>query len=466
MAGYLNITQIPRATWIPSANPILFTIQTTNPYTRLSYCIDVIINGLTKTRLKYPVYDRKALIIDVQRIVNDYLTDKFVNDEVSFTVVSGETCSVIIKVTEEYWNGSQMYYDTQNAVLTKDIFVWRSAADFQSQRSVWTWYQNFDLMSTNVNDYDKYGKFLGVKNWTADAVFYTDLNLYPAPPKGREILFQNLYKVSPLTRRTMDFFITSKLTNASKHTQCWNVWCYNKQHNLTKRFAKKIHLANINDISYTKKIGCIPVGIQELNSQSWDQIVKTNPTYLNYIDPSEDKYYFVTVCQMNDVGNIIPKISSLLPNGNRWVGFEIVPCDRFKLYNILYKTAEGGWWQIRCNKKHFKETDVETNIKHNVWGQPAYTPLPNDARFKQVMHTQANGSITLNTDWIENQGIVDEIEEMIKSPSIYLVSEDATPVYIPVLLKDSTYQIYDKEQDRLFKYEFEFEEAFMQPALM
>ena len=55
---------------------------------------------------------------------------------------------------------------------------------------------------------------------------------------------------------------------------------------------------------------------------------------------------------------------------------------------------------------------------------------------------------------------------MIKSPSIYLVSEDATPVYIPVLLKDSTYQIYDKEQDRLFKYEFEFEEAFMQPALV
>ena len=85
------------------------------------------------------------------------------------------------------------------------------------------------------------------------------------------------------------------------------------------------------------------------------------------------------------------------------------------------------------------------------------------------MHTTADGTITLNTDWVENQGNIREIEDMIISPQIYLVEDRIdgikNPVYIPVVLKDTTHQIWDKNQDRLIQYEFEFEEGYNKPTL-
>jgi hypothetical protein len=53
---------------------------------------------------------------------------------------------------------------------------------------------------------------------------------------------------------------------------------------------------------------------------------------------------------------------------------------------------------------------------------------------------------------------------MIISPKIYLVEDlelgAKDPVYIPVVLKDTTHKIWNKNQDRLIQYEFEFEEAY------
>lgn len=467
MAGYIKIIQTPAREWLPSANPILYTIMTSNPYTRLSYYIDVNINGNAAARLKYPVYDRNELTINLQRIVNTYLDDVFVNDITTFTTSQDESCSLQIKVTEEYWDGTQMFVDTAGATASLVIYIWRSAADFHNQRRVWDWYKKFDLMSNT--GYNRFGKFLGVKNWVQPSI---TTNTYQPSGEtyyiGRDYIFENPYKIGWASKRTMSFFTFSAFTNGSKHTQFLNVWCYNKEHKLTKTFQYQIHNATYSDATYRDRVGSIPVGAEDLNNL----ISGTATLYYgvrNYIDSNEDKYYFVS---LSDNGNTQLAPGVTMPASIKWVCFEIVPCDRFEVWNILYKTAEGGWWQIRCDRKHTKETEVKTNIKHNVWGQPAYNVLPNDARFKQVMHTQATGTWTLNTDWIDNQGIVDEIEEMIKSPSIYLVgniNDTADPTYlkyIPVILKDSTYQIYDKEQDRLFKYEFEFEEAFMQPALV
>ena len=104
----------------------------------------------------------------------------------------------------------------------------------------------------------------------------------------------------------------------------------------------------------------------------------------------------------------------------------------------------------------------------NTWGLRAGEVLPNSKTFKRVMHVEGNGTITLNTDWIGNQGVIEEIEEMLVSPDIYLVTntELGEVVYIPVVLKDQSYQIYNKKQDKLFQYEFEFEEAYKKTTLI
>lgn len=447
--------------WIPSGNPIVYKFSTNNTLPKLSYIIDVIINGSVVCQLKYAVYNRNDMSIDFNRIVNDYIKDGWTNDYNVFARTYADTLKLELIVHEQNENSAPVIGGSSS-----EIYVWYAVADFQKSRYLWDYYTYNDLTGTS---YNQFGRFLGVHNYVPDVVNNTMPGVYPNKPKGRPIIFNNLYKISPTTKRSMSFFLTSTYTNASKHTQLMQCWCYNEHYELTKRFGCEIHTATWTDNQYDRKIGAIPVGVQELNNVTWDSILLDNAT-LNYIDPSEDKYYFITVCSYDIYGRIIPNLSDNLPQGNKWVGFEIIPCNQYKVYNILYQTSEGGWWQIRCDRKHSRETKVETNIKYNPWYPTPYgSPIANDVTFKQVMHTDAEGSITLNTNWIENQGIIREIEDMIISPRIFLVEDTElganSPVYIPVLLKDSTYQIYNKEQDRLFKYEFEFEEGYKTPTL-
>ena len=443
--------------WIPSGNPIWYNFYTNNTLPNLSYIIDVIINGSTVCQLKYTVYDRSNMSIDFGRIVNDYIKDGWTNDFQGYNPTWGDTLKLELKVYEQNGNNAPVA-----SGFADEVYIWYSVSPFQKSRTPWTYYTYNDLMG---NTYDQYGRFLGVHNYCEDVALNSVLYYSPNFVEARDVIFKNLYKISPDTRRSMTFFQTSTYTGGSKHTRIMNCWCYNKHHKLTKQFGMKLHSGTYVDSDIDKKMAAIAVGMQELNALHWTDIQLWDGT-LNYIDPSEDKYYFITVSDYSDMASTLLDVEANTPRGNKWVGFEIVPCNQYKVYNILYQTTEGGWWQIRCDRKHQNETKVETNVKYNPWiPVGGGVPLENFDTYKQVMHTNADGSITLNTNWIENQGIISEIEDMIISPRIFLVEDGVTPVYIPVLLKDSTYQIYDKGQDRLFKYEFEFEEGFKKPTL-
>ena len=447
--------------WIPSGNPIIYTFATENINPKLSYIINVNINGTQVAQLKYAVYDRNNMSIDFNRIVNDYISSDFTNDQTNPYIVQNETVAINLKVDEEYWDGSS--WRTVAGGSIANVFVWYAVADFQNSRRLWEYYRNNDL--TGIN-YFQYGRFLGVKNYVPDVCRNTVADTPYA--NGKPELFKDLYKIGLMTRRTMSFFTTSTWSNANKHTALLQCWCYNEKMQLTKRFGKKISFGNLTDSNYDKKVACVPVGVSELNTMTWDQTLLEAGSN-TFIDETEDKYYFITLCEKNANGDIIPPYATATPRGYKWVGFEIVTCSQYKPYNILYRTTEGGWWQIRADRKHFNETKVETSIKFNPWQYGAQVELPSDATFKRVMHTTADGTITLNTDWIENQGSIREIEDMIISPQIYLVEDRIdgikNPVYIPVVLKDTTHQIWNKNQDRLIQYEFELEEAYNKPTL-
>lgn len=438
--------------WLPSGNPIVYTFSTTTGNPRLSYYIYVYVNNILAVKMKYPVYDRNQMNIDVSSIVNDYLQDIYVNDNINYSTSAftppaiGEVCSLHVDAEEEYWNGSNMVIG--NLYTTKNIYVWRAAADFQESRRLFDFSRKFEL---DGNTYDKYGKFLGAKNYID-----VDVAAITNPVTTHPEIFKNLYPISKDTKRTIQFF-TTNVFGVSYHTANVICYCYGSNMRVTKKLIKNIHAGNYT--SFIDKIGCIPCDLTTLNGLAWDNYALASGVS-PFIDPAEDKYYFITVAEKASTGSGIPNWNNPIPSGNKWVGFEIADCDKYDVYDILYKTCEGGWWQIRTDMKNYNETEVKTNIKYNTWDTPAFTLMPNSKRFKQTMHTNANGTITLNTDWINNQGIIDEIEEMIISPQIFIVKEGTTPIITPVILKDKTYRIANKQQDKMIQYSFEFEEAY------
>lgn len=444
--------------WLPSGNPIVFTLSTTNTNTRLSYIIDVYVNGSMVAQLKYPVYDRNRMDIDLRSIVNDHLTDTFVNDGIlspSNTLIypAGETASLYIEVREEYWNGTGMDIDP-NPTKSPTIYVWRAAAEFEDARHIWSYQDYFTWIPTNYHP-----KFLGPKVNGFD--FCNEVET--TPYRANLSFFTNRYKVSTNSLETVSFFTYGYVSPLEPGliSDYIGVWCYDSTGNRTKEFLwNNPEHPSYTLSDYTHKISQFPCTPRNLNQVPWTSINLYTGT-LNYIDPSEDKYYVIFTHK--GCG-----ITSGYGRGIRAIPFEIV-CDsdcKWPVYNILYKTREGGWWQIRADRKSFNETKVETSVKYNTWGLGAREAVPNSKRFKETMHTNADGSITLNTDWISSQYFIDEIEDMIVSPQIYLIKEGAIPQYIPVVLKDSTHKIWNVKQDKLIQYEFEFEEAFKKATLL
>lgn len=444
--------------WIPSCNPIIYTISTTTTSSKLSYIIDVQINGNNVTRLKYPVYNRSELNVNLTTIVNDYLEDTFCNDDVIDnltyfpTDMVNEVCSLQITVTEEYYDSVQhtVIVDTPNAVTSDMVFAWRAAAPFEASRNIADFQQRFTPTATNRN-----AKFLGTH---IDPITSGEWML-DANGNGNPNFFRECYDVSFDTHRTISMFNLWDFSVVYWNRMQWyEIFTFDKNLVLNKQFYWEDQSSQYPLTDYTKKIWQFQVGLNDLNNYPNGSLVPqyVRPGFHSYFDPIEDAYYVV------DVDNCIAPMMG----GIRAIPFRVVPCSKYKVYNILYKTTEGGWWQIRCTMKHHNETEVKTSVKYNTWGLSAQEIMPNNKRFKETMHTEANGTITLNTDWITSQGIVKEIEDMIISPQLYLVTEDAVPQYIPVVLKDTTYDIMDKGQDRMFQYEFEFEEAYKKNTLL
>lgn len=456
--------------WLPSANPIVFGIKSdlTNTYTQFSYLVDVIIDGSTVTRLKYPAYTTNQINIDIRQVVADYLDDTFINDDVSIQpdyFKRPEFRVVELKLYEQYWNGSRMFIDSANAYRTKPINVWRAGFDFPDTRDIKTAIDRFELQTTTPT-YKEHPEYLAAKlSCPYDVAKNTLYGLFPYPPAAKQLIFKNLYKISPDTRRTLSYSNISQSLNDSKYTMFLNVWVYNANFELTKRFVKNLHTGTFTNDDVKNKFHSVPCGADDLNGLVWDNV------YLSHgatpeITMKEDKYYFILICGADSFGDGCPQLSVNTQAGLKWIGFELVGCSRFETWNVLYKSKDGGWWQIRCNKKSFKQIETEKSIKYNTYGIEPQNPIPNSKRFKSITHINAEGSIVLNTDWIATQAELDEITDMIQSPDIYLVSDGNTPIYIPVTLKDSTFDIYNRQQDKLIQYQFEFAEAFKKITLV
>ena len=452
----------PENSFVPSGNPVIYTLATDNAFARLSYIVEVYINSNLVTTLKYPVYNRDSMNIDVTRIANDFINDRFVNDFnfSSFTNTKlfspEECCLVYIDVYEEYYDFNTGVM-TQTGPFTGDaVGVWRSAANFQDARTLFAFQDKFDLVGNTYNDF---GKFFGVKNLSDDLM----INMSLVPGVGAKVnsyMLNNLYKISELSERTMTFFSTSFTTGNSIHTQNLQCFVFDENGIMTKSWAKKIHQADFFINNYAKRMAQIPCSPKQLNSVVWDVGGPVDPSLQNEISYLDgDRFYFVTVCDDSYSGTIATPTMPT-PSGFKWVGFEIVPCERFDVYDILYKSKDGGWWQIYTYKKSRKNINIKSNIKYNTWKTEASDTLENSARFKEVMHNDVTESFLIQTDWIKDQHEVDEIEDMLHSPNIYLIKEGFENEYIPVILSDSDYEIHNMDQDRMIRYQFNFEAAY------
>lgn len=146
---------------------------------------------------------------------------------------------------------------------------------------------------------------------------------------------------------------------------------------------------------------------------------------------------------------------STAPKRSKAVVFHVPDCNH-DMYSIIYKSRFGGWWYIPTHMFHYRTINVATTTM-----ELARQSVSAHMRNRKAVSVKSQGQWTLNTDWIDRQERIVEIEDMLTSPSLYIAKVSGGEVtYIPVTMSDNSYNMADRKQDRLVQYTFTLNESF------
>lgn len=200
---------------------------------------------------------------------------------------------------------------------------------------------------------------------------------------------------------------------------------------------------------YLDDIMHIPIDYATLNDIGADS--STIPVGLSAeITPSEDDAYSVEL--LNSVGQYVyrPIIFRITDS---------LDCNRYQKFTLRYKTPTGGWWYVDCKKKSYETEDASRTVierKRQYGDDSEYISKP-------VINMTGSRSYAVNTDWLPSDSHVQDVIDLLNSPSVFIVKEDSSGFYsinIPVIIKTSSFQKKTIKQEKLVQYSIEVEEAF------
>lgn len=415
--------------WMPAGNALNYTIQsdqTTQP--NFYYLIDVQINDVSRIKLRRFPVNGAAVIADVREIVEAYITTTF---ELSNTLgFSNDVLKCVVSATEYY---SGQAYDT---ATTAPIYVWNAAAQFEDEQQPIGYYlQNYEL---------KFRKhFVGVNTFYArpmscnNAADVDDIEVLPSYLQIKRSALDNAYVLQRDLRRPISIF-----ANVTANDAPFVVFLgCDESGKVIKKFYSTFSSvqSNSNALIYTCVGG-------RLNG--------SNFTYAADLDGN-------TPADMNDCAFIVfyyAEFADVVNQPDKLISRPIVlkMCDCAETFAVLYRSFEGSWGVIQCNRRAVETTTIETTTRENIMP----TTWAQDTRLISSVNVHAQGRWALNTDWI-NKNIGDDVKDMLQSPTLFIMHYyEGKLEYIPVTLLNADYVTKQHNDVNLFNYRFEFAEAF------
>lgn len=416
--------------WLPSGNPMIYTITESEWMgSDLMALINVYVNDTLVTRLKYPLTVGESLYVDIHDVVHNSLKSTFVNETAELVSPTSEWAKYAIGVCEQYFDNNGEQHITGEAVAPAN-YTWFASAPFEYDRAVDSFIKVFEPSSSNV-----------MHPLACKTMFSTLPALWVNRTERRlnPTAIDKAYTLKPNTRQTETFCFNDG-TNRYANFLVIYVFGKDKPHMLIKKF-----ILDVTSIPTTQawKFASMPVGVIELNNITWTNVIKKSESLESYIDPATDGFYCVVWCHtaaQNIQQGDVPVSTYTL--------FALDTCQKDE-YRILYKSRDGGWWEIRTHLKHYKDVEVKSSVMTNRFYQ---TPSV-DMRYRKAVGVKATSTMTLNTDWLSRCGVA-EVEDALLSPDIWIIKNEQ---YIPATLTDASYTINDVRQDRLVSYTLTFD---------
>lgn len=473
---YYTLPQVDSLRVLPGKDDNLLSFYSTNSadniqYPGFYYKLNWSVNGHSFTQIYQPlgVDENNSFVpvtLNIKDVIDIYLSIAVDNNITTPTPSTGDRLvGVALSIYGCYrtTQGEQII-DSAIAINSNNPIYFYNGESF----SFWSGKNNSSLVTNymphGTDTPQNRGTWLGPMK----------PNIFASPPVslGRgafipEVSKNDAYEITPDSSRTASAFVVNKSGNSNVLAyDIIRLVIYDKQGRVSR--IGLMELSGIAGTLSTNSILTIPVGIPELNNL---MVLSGSPVsgqfamqYYVYdsvvpnlaISFDQDSYYQIYLSKYFTPGSTVAVSSVPLT-------FKINPiCVRvpdtqyeftnLKNLSILYYSKLGGWWQISCyntlNKKN-------VNIKNTLRKSPVISKTTFSAN-QHVVATFAEDSYTVYTGWLDNREIL-EVEDMLQSPMIYLVSGEK---YIPVVISDVKTSIDTSNNRQLKSYTFEFEAGY------
>jgi hypothetical protein len=415
------------AVWSPVYNHLTYRVHSSNYFQpQMKYIFDLYVNGtLVNTSKMFPRPD-KYCHYDPSKIIQSYMYETF-NNNLNIPVFAyiDETASYYVVFKEEYMVGSILTTYTRQTSTTR--YTWMSAVQWEEGKNLSLFVNKLEPSLSN-DQQDTAAEWCTVRKYTPDI--------------SNESLFNPLYanRIGTTERRVETLMIRQYSTLYVPNTYWVLVACRDGGF---KFLSKNLLLATTQTVS-RYQFRHQPVGIDQLNSVSWSgSFVPPGKTV--GINPDEDLMYAIIFFR-NSGG-----YSTMT---HKIVTYYIDDCNKYDRYTVVYKHPYGGWGHVPMNKKSFiiessKRSIMDTFVPYNYSTSSSST---------KVSAINSRGIIELNSGFLNHQADVTNMIDMLRSPVIYLMNESNE--YIPVVVRDTEYDIKNVAQDKMVEYTVKFEEAY------
>lgn len=426
--------------WLPSCNDIIFTAtsdQTTQP--DFYYLIDVLINDAAVITLRrYPVISQ-SVSVNVREIVESYITSTFDNSNAAGSIFfSTDYVKVTIRATE-YYSGQ-----TYSSATADFAYIWNAAAPFKVEKAnaVNKYHRQFNYIKTVLDV--SFARPMGYNQVANQSDIYENAGDLLVRPEA----LAAAYPMNVNFKRPVSIFSFFSGIYAATASALYSVFLgCDETGKVLKKFVEP---TNATRTEPTESIITSIVGSLDPADFTYRYAVAGESIYTNLDDCAYVVFYFA-----------LSYGAGLLEDKPVSKPLVFKQCQCPEAFAVLYKSYEGGWNMVQCNRRAVETTAIETTTRENV--KP--TTWNESSRLISSVNVQALGSWKLNTDWV-NEAINKDINDMLQSPSLYIMHyHDGELEYIPVTLANANYVTKQHNYVNLFSYTLEFTESYFKNTI-
>lgn len=426
--------------WLPAHNDINYTISSTQD-SKVDFCylIDVQVNGASVIKLRrYPLTIGQPIVLNVREIVTNFIKTTFPTAPLGF---STDYASIVLSISEFYDQ------ETQSTSVTQAVNVWNASASFsREKKGLGEWIKDFTI--SRIGEIYLFGRPFGHHLYYDGNPLVSSSLLRGYELKDDAKANCNIINEGMLTDCLLATYSNDRQSVNGDYVVALG---FDAQGFATKKYVKQLEGLDTNPqyMLYNIKVGTA-IKERDFDNAYYSQLVHTQDfkdcEYIcvyTTINPNADVYVI-------DDFSIKPLI------------FKVNHCK--EAFGIHYASSEGGWGFIQCNKRMIEETAVEatTRLKTNSLVMNGWA---NDTRLVSATNVRAQGTLKLNSDWVEG-ALIEDIRDMLISPNIFVEHwKDGVLEYIPVTLVNASYITDETRAVNLRNYEFTFAESFFKNTI-